>query len=82
MEARKETDFGMRPDYSNDLTETQRKQIAFLWKMNAVETIASRTRYQLRCKDCGTCDYHSVAAMVIDNIEWFHRGHKTWLDKY
>lgn len=76
------TDFSK--DFSAEtLTETQKKQLDFLEKMNALEARKGgwNYRYMLTCKTCKTRDMHSCAGVVQNSIEGWHKGHATWVNK-
>lgn len=77
----KETDVKMFDRASDPLTDTQKKQLAFLDKMNSLERISTRIKYHLTCRDCQTRDTFTVAALCAQFLERGHQGHRTWVDK-
>lgn len=77
------TDFTNAEFSNKQVTETQKKQLVFLDKMNALEARRGgwNYRYMLTCNTCRTQDMHSCAGVVQDSIERWHAGHATWVNK-
>lgn len=63
------------------MTSTQRKQVAYLERMNEREIRFGgwRTSYSCSCRTCGEGKHFGAAESARRWVER-HEGHRTWID--
>lgn len=68
---------------TSELTEWNKKQLAFLEKENAKEIMYGNwnVHYELKCRTCNVHARRGAAEMASRWLEYYHSGHSVWIDR-